>query len=267
MKFEVNVTCTGCGKCTKDCPMWLLKMENGKPVVRAGKEDGCIDCQHCVAVCPRGAITLNGVGADDCLPTELMAVPPPGEVANLLKTRRSIRQYVQENIPRGEIEDLLETLKYVPTGCNIRHLVFKVVDDKKKLADCRQKVMELLSANLEKLPTMLQNITKSWQKSPTSDAIFRGAPHVLIVYGDPKAVTPQVDCAAACAYFDLLAQAHGIGTTWFGFLTHIFEAIPEAADIFGVPRGVPFHAMLFGDPIVDYPRCVNRSKGARIEWL
>ena len=34
MKFEVNATCTGCGKCTKDCPMWLLKMENGKPVVR-----------------------------------------------------------------------------------------------------------------------------------------------------------------------------------------------------------------------------------------
>ena len=185
-----------------------------------------------------------------------------------MKTVYTIHNLQYQGVfPIGEIEDLLETLKYVPTGCNIRHLVFKVVDDKKKLADCRQKVMELLSANLEKLPTMLQNITKSWQKSPTSDAIFRGAPHVLIVYGDPKAVTPQVDCDAACAYFDLLAQAHGIGTTWFGFLTHIFEAIPEAADIFGVPRGVPFHAMLFGDPIVDYPRCVNRSKGARIEWL
>ncbi|MGN0853680.1 MAG: nitroreductase family protein [Kiritimatiellia bacterium] len=263
----MNVTCMGCGKCVKDCPMWLLKLVDGRPVVREGKAGGCIGCRHCVAVCPRGAIALNGVGADDCVPTELLPVPPPNEVANLVRTRRSIRQYAASDIPRAEIEDLLETLKCVPTGCNVRHLVFKVVDSRAKLADCRRKVMELLAANLGKLPEMLQNITRSWQKNPAADAIFRGAPHVLIVYGDPQAVTPQVDCDAACAYFDLLAQAHGIGTTWCGFLSHVFAAVPEAADIFGVPRGAPFHAMLFGDPVVDYPRCVNRADGARIEWL
>ncbi len=247
--------------------MWLLKLAEGRPVVRTGKEDGCIDCRHCVAVCPRGAITLNGIGADDCLPTELLPVPPPNEVANLLRTRRSIRQFAETDIPRAEIEDLLETLKAVPTGCNIRHLVFKVIDSREKLAKCRQRMMEMLVEKVESLPDTLRNIVRSWQKSPTSDAFFRGAPHVLIVVGDAKAVTPQVDCDAACAYFDLLAQAHGSGTTWFGFLTHIVEAVPETADLFGIPRGAPFHAMLFGDPVVDYPRCPTRVDGARIEWL
>ena len=81
-----------------------------------------------------------------------------------------------------------------------------------------------------------------------------------------EAVTPQVDCDAAIAYFDILAQAHGFGTSWCGFLKIIVDTIPEVADIFGIPRGAPFYAMLFGNPAVDYVRCVDRSSAAKIVY-
>ncbi len=266
MEFKVSALCKGCGACVKDCGFGVLALKDGKPVVRDGKGEMCMNCQHCLVVCPEGAVTVNGVGANDCLPLSQMPIPPPNEVANLLMSRRSIRQFVKADIPRGEIAELLEALKYVPTGCNIRHLTFRIVDSAAKMATLRQQMMETLAAHMEKLPDNMQKIVQGWQKHPEVDVFFRGAPHVLVVYGDPKAVTPQVDCDAACAYFDLLAQANGVGTTWFGFLTHMVEAVPEIADLFGIPRGAPFHAMLFGEPSVDYARCVNRSNGARIEW-
>ncbi len=226
-----------------------------------------MNCQHCLAVCPEGAVTVNGVGADACIPLARMPIPPPDEVANLLMSRRSIRQFLKADMPREDIAALLEPLKYVPTGCNVRHLTFRVVGGAAKVAALRQSLMALLAARLDVLPESLRKIVQGWQKHPEADVFFRGAPHVLIVYGDPKAaVTPQADCDAACAYFDLLAQANGVGTTWFGFLTHLVHAVPAVADLFGIPRGAPFHAMLFGEPAVDYARCVYRPDGAKVEW-
>lgn len=267
MEFKVSSDCTGCGSCVRDCGMGVLELKDGHPAVREGRDAACMNCQHCVVVCPQGAVTLNGVGAGDCRPLEEMPIPPPDELANLLMSRRSVRQFAPVDIPRDEIAALLETLKYVPTGCNVRHLVFRVVDGAAKMATLREKMMATLFDHREALPKNLRMIVLGWKKHPEVDVFFRGAPHVLVVVGDPGAVTPQVDCAAACAYFDLLAQAHGLGTTWFGFLTHIVAAVPEVADLFGIPRGAPFHAMLFGEPRVDYVRCVNRSDGARIEWM
>lgn len=266
MDFKTSGLCTGCGACVKDCPVGVLELRDGRPAVREGKDVLCMNCQHCVAVCPPGAVTLNGIGADSCRDLDEMPIPPPNELANLIMTRRSVRQFAAADIPRGEIEELLESLKYVPTGCNVRHLVFRVVATRAQMDDCRRRTMELLAANVDRLDDTMRAVVTGWQKHPESDVFFRHAPHILVVYGDPKAVTPQTDCDAACAYFDLLAQTAGLGVTWCGFLSHIVAAVPEAAGIFGIPRGAPFHAMLFGDPVVDYARSVNRSAGARIEW-
>ena len=54
MTFDVSGACTGCGLCVKDCPTGTLSLKDGKPQVRAEKAAGCIDCRHCVAVCPAG---------------------------------------------------------------------------------------------------------------------------------------------------------------------------------------------------------------------
>ena len=136
MTFKVNIErCVKCGKCVKDCPTNTLEMKDGVPSVRDGKGVGCIRCQHCLAVCPEAALTLDGVNSESLVPLADMPIPPPNEVANLIRSRRSIRQYVRENVPREDIDALLETLKYVPTGCNNMDLTFVVVDDIAKSAE------------------------------------------------------------------------------------------------------------------------------------
>ena len=267
MEIKVGSSCTSCGKCIKDCAVGVLELKDGKPSIRRGKDVLCMDCRHCVAVCPEGAISVNNVSADDCRLLSDMPIPPPDEVANLLMSRRSIRSFAPVDVPKEDIEALLDTLKYVPAGCNIRHLVFSVVSGRSKMEELRKNMISTLESHEDELSGFLKGALSVAKKNPSADPFFRGAPHLLIVKGDPKAVTPQIDCAAACAYFDILAQSHGFGVTWCGFLKIIIDAVPEVADIFSIPRGAPFYAMMFGEPMVDYVRCVNRSDGAKTEWI
>lgn len=267
MEIKVGISCTGCGKCVKDCAVGILELKDKRPSVRKGKEGMCMDCRHCVAVCPEGAMSINGISADSCRMLSEMPVPPPNEVSNLIMSRRSMRSFAPVDVPREDIEEMLETLKYVPAGCNIRHLVFSVVSGRAKMDELRKRTIDALEAHKEELPDFLKGALAAVKKNPSIDPFFRGAPHLLIVKGDPKAITPQMDCVAACAYFDILAQSHGFGATWCGFLKIIIDAVPEVADLFSIPRGAPFYAMMFGEPMVDYVRCVNRSDGARTEWI
>ena len=268
MKLKINEKCTGCGACVADCPVGVLTMENGRPQVRPDKADSCMDCRHCLAVCPVAALSLNGIAAEDCVSAENLALPSAEQMRGLLMGRRSVRRFAAEDLPRDQIVELLETLKCVPTGCNARHLTFRVVASRVRMDELRAKVVKLLLEKEAELPDFLKAAVAAVRKNPDLDPFFRHAPHLLIVQGDPKTgVTPQVDCDAACAYFDLLAQGSGWGVTWCGFLHIIIDAVPEVADIFGIPRGTPFYAMMFGAPAVRYARTVCRKDGARVEFL
>lgn len=263
MELKTDSRCIGCGACVADCPMGILTLIDGRPAPRPEKAAGCIACRHCLAVCPTGALTLNGVTAEQGKELAKLALPPAGTVANLLRARRSIRQYAAQEIPPARIATLLETLSSVPTGCNVRHLTFRVVETKTRLDELRAKMTDLLLAREATLPDFLQGVVAALRKKPDIDPFFRGAPHLLIVEGGPSAVTPQVDCDAACAYFDLLMQGEGYGTTWCGFLRIITDAVPEVADLFGLTRGAPFYAMLFGVPAVRYVRTIDRRDEVR----
>lgn len=255
MKLEVSEKCVGCGACVRDCPVGALKLENGVAAVR--KSEQCINCLHCVAVCPTGALTMNGVGAEGCAETAPM--PKPEEVKNLLRQRRSIRQYSAEGLSAEEIRALVDTLEFAPTGCNARATGFLVFDTPEKTRRLKTELVELLKAKFKDLPEFLRGPVIACTKNPEADPFFRKAPHVLIAYAKEGAVTPSEDCVAACAYFDVLAQGCGYGSTWCGFLKMITDAVPEAIDLLGLPRGTKFYAMLFGRSEVSYLRVPPRA--------
>ena len=56
-------TCVKDGICSQECPLLLISMnkEGGYPELRPSREESCLLCGHCVAVCPTGSLSHREV--------------------------------------------------------------------------------------------------------------------------------------------------------------------------------------------------------------
>ena len=222
LQFTVNEKlCTRCGLCAADCPARIIAQEGKSlPSIRPDQEAECLQCQHCLAICPTAAISILGRNPDNSLALSTDSFPRFDQMARLIRGRRSMRKYKDENVDPALIHQLLATLANVPTGVNRRELTFTVIDDKAVMHRLRDKVLAALAAASKagRIPERLKYL----QDAPSAfsehnvDIIFRGAPHALIVSAPPDAPCPAEDVILALAYFDLLAQSARLGTVLVG---------------------------------------------------
>ncbi len=262
--------CDGCGLCISDCPSRVIQQAADKrPFVPPEKEENCLRCQHCLAICPTAAISVFGLDPGDSLPVSADVWPRFEQMTHLVRGRRSVRRYRDENVDPALIDRLLATAAHAPTGVNSRSLTFTVIDDKSKLHCLRERVMQALveASNAGRIPARFAYVERavSAYVQHDADVIFRGAPHVLIVSAPPQAPCATEDVPIALSYFELLAQTAGLGTVWCGMLKLAFESVPELKSLVDLPPGHHYYAMLFGHPAVHYARTVQRETAARIK--
>ena len=193
-------------------------------------------------------------------------LPPASQMHTLLRARRSVRQYKDENVPPSQIDALLATLGNTPTGCNDRSLRFLVVSDRNMMERLRLLVIEALEQQMQRqaeIPAFLPVAVTAYREHGV-DELFRGAPHLLVASATENASCPNEDINLALAYFELLAQSSGLGTTWCGYLKFAVDAAPELRTPLGLGPQTPFYAMLFGHPNVRYARTVQRDNAAKV---
>lgn len=264
--------CVRCGACVRDCAFRALRSgEDGLP--RLAAADRCMRCQHCLAICPVGAITLDGKRPEDSKPLKGLALPSAEAVANWMVTRRSVRNFRKdEDVDRATLDRVLKVLGNTPTGCNARALTFTCMPDRASMDRFRKdfiKVIERHRDGTKLLPRWLAIAAIKLRKGG-EDVFFRSAPGMIIVSSDvtaPSVTTPREDATVACSNFELLANANGIATCWCGFLSLVQREIPEILeDTIGIGRNNPFYAMLFGKSAVRYMRGVQRDDYANIVY-
>jgi len=271
--FELDrQKCLKCGACVRDCAFRALRTDaDGSPDMAFPER--CMRCQHCLAICPTGAIAFDGKRPDDSVPAADVELPSAAAVENWLRTRRSVRTFAKEDVDRSTIDRVLRALGNTPTGCNARALAFNCIPDRASMDRFRQlfiKAIEHHRDGPKMLPRWLAVPAIRLRKSG-EDMFFRNAPGMLIVTSDEtdKAVTtPREDVTIACANFELLANANGIATCWCGFLNLVQREIPELLEAtVGIRRTTPFYAMLFGRAAVRYRRGVQRDGYAKIVYM
>ena len=262
LEFRVDKDlCISCGECVTECPADVLAME-GQPVMT--NEDGCLKCMHCYAVCPTGALSILGhkPGKEDGGPD----LPSPAQMTNLIKWRRSVRRYVDENVAPEIVDELLATTCYAPTGVNARDVLFTVIRDKGEMDRLRRDMLARLGELKEsgRLPEgiagrYLGHAVSAWQAGG-QDAILRGAPHMILTSAPKNAPCPHEDTLIALTTFELLASSYGIGTLWVGMFMHAIAVYPELVERLRIPAGHTLgYAMLFGKPAVEFHRSVHRG--------
>lgn len=253
--------CVGCESCVDDCPLLVLTMDGETPAVVSDRASMCIHCLHCLTVCPTGAVSIDGFTSEDCVELEAM-LPEADQMEALIRGRRSVRSYLDENVEPPVMERLLQVAWQAPTGVNARDVLFTVVDDREVMNRLRETVMDRLAEIVhgETLPEYLgffAGFVKLWQEKGI-DTLFRGAPHLLITSAPKGAPCPDQDCIIALSYFELFAHSLGLGTVWDGLARSAFvELMPDLTAELGVPGDHTLgYVMAFGKPAVEYHRTV-----------
>lgn len=271
LNFKIDESkCTRCGLCAKDCLVGIIDM-NDIPTIKSDKESSCIKCQHCMTICPTGALSIwdkdpaNSLKNSGNLPDSKM-------LSEMIKTRRSIRNYKQETLDNKLIRELLKTASYAPTGHNKNGVHFMVIDDSETMQMFKESVYnsikKLGEAGALKPP---MDYIYEWQKDWVEtgvDRLFWNAPHLLIATAPSNDTSPVQDALIALSYFELLANSNGIGTLWDGYVKWIINDLDSSLrKIIGIPddHEVGF-VMLFGKPAIKYPRAIQ-SDGIHISSI
>lgn len=263
--FQVDENlCIGCGECAADCPFQLIEMQNDIPVLTRENEPNCIQCQHCLAICGTGALSVLGHRPADSISLDGFQVPTD-RLATLMKGRRSVRRYKKEPVSAAEIDLLLDTVGHAPTGVNCRQVLLTVIDDPAVMDSLRTRVYAALAKIWQegRFPPGMDYLQRFVQDALETghDTLFQGAPHLLIASSPKTAPTLEANCFIALSYFELLAAAMGLGTLWSGLANWTLTALtPEILAALGVPEDHRVGYMLvFGRPAVTYHRTVQRT--------
>lgn len=258
-KIEFNrEKCIKCGACVKDCITYSIEQDNEGFAKLSTEEENCsncISCQHCFAICPTGAITFNNKTPQKSF---MPKFPESDEILNLIRSRKSIRQFKNEELSQEEWDAIKEMLPYIPTGCNFNSLHFSFIESKNAMDEIREyvnsKILKLISNKFtKKYAGKFIKFKKAFENK--EDIIFRNAPHMIIVSSHIHAPCANVDPIIALSYIELFAQSMNLGTCWCGFAQACFKLLPKLANMVEIPDGYkPVYVMLIGKSAVKYQR-------------
>lgn len=258
INFKVDKDkCIHCGKCTEDCISGIIKMNaDNIPMILAEDEKRCIKCQHCLAICPVGAISILDRKPEDS--NLCNNFPGSEQVLNLIQSRKSFRHYKKENLPEETMQKLKQMLKFSPTGCNNHNLHISIIEDVEVMDRFRNRTNNTIKKIF--LSSKLDGIMNKFSKYKNAflngeDVIFRNAPHMIVVSSPINAPCANEDGIIALSYFELYAQSLGVGTLWCGFAQACLKLFPELCEFLEIPDGYkPVYVMLFGATDTKYTR-------------
>ena len=276
--FKVDPSkCIGCGNCVNVCSGMVLELKDGAPVMKPFERfgwRGCWRCQHCLAVCPQGAISIFGKKPEDSLP------PPPPEMGEymerLVVNRRSCRRFLDKNVEPKVITDILHAMAAAPTGGNAQGVEYTVIDDKDRVHEIWKAAYAKMDADAKRhiythsFSDFYYGKMKESEKTVRKgDLLFCGAPHLFIAHercAGKWAEDSKVNCNIATAYFELLCNAHGLGTTIMSYSAEVLnELATEARAMLNIPKDHYTGLIVgFGYPEIEYARGVQKERKRKI---
>jgi len=258
--------CQRDGFCVSDCPAAIIQLpdDNGLPEIIPGGDGACLECGHCVAVCPHGALSHERVPIERSPEIKEKLCISEEQAIQFLRSRRSIRHFRDKPVEREKIRRLVEAARYAPTGGNTQMVEWRVLSDKSHLREIAGLTIDWLR-QIVKDPQLiaarpyLTKAVDAWDAG--NDSVLRGAPIVVIAMTPKEAVNGLVDLTLALSYLDLLAPAMGLGTCWAGLLQGALLSSPSLKEKTGIPESYPHHyPIMLGYAELDYYRLPERKQ-------
>ena len=221
-----SAKCIGCGKCVNDCiNRYLELVENvdGKKKASFKVNGRCIECGHCNAICPQGAIEGGNVVTE---------IDKNDTLLRLMATKRSVRQYDKRHEIEQEVLDkIILAGQSAPTDRNRKSARILLI--KQSLPEIYNKALDWLVEEVERtgrinplyVPTMALNAKR--------DEVLWNAEYLVAFVGLSSSM---IDAAIAAERMQLEASSLGVGTCYRGDMKNAFNNVEELREILGIRK-------------------------------
>ncbi len=280
--------CTKCRSCVDECNFYYF--EDDTLHLIEDFEDSCIECGHCVALCPVNIITLKGYHPEKVnkLP-DSKDLPTFDALANLFQIRRSRRQFQERSVPKELLEKLLNTAgRYSATGHNEQNVYFTVLQDRKLLRrisdevtlqvsnlvnkfeteEGRESLRKVFPEDLmEKAKEGIPSFKRKLIRIEQGKEVWRWDAELIIIHSPKDAVSLNENCTLAAGQIMLAAETSGLGTCSLGYITAFLNIYRSVSKIAKIPlKHVVGYTLAVGYPVAKYLRIPTR-KPLKANWL
>lgn len=275
--------CDLCNFCVVRCPHCFRKTDG--MIVAQADVFNCNLCGHCISLCKPMAIVHEKMAMDNFPESNKDYNFATSEFIQFIRNRRSHRHFKNKAISKQDLETLIDTCRYTPTGSNVQTVEIIVLQEQtkiKKLSDrtvdvyikwggqAQKKIKQLKSEGKNIPETLLR--TKMYgerlreSREAGLDPIFHKAPVVMIFHSPVQTSTPKDNCVIASTTLSLLARTMGIESTYIGFFVGAAKdnqsiltelQIPEDHELFSV--------IIMGYPRLKFHYTIDR-KPIRVRW-
>jgi nitroreductase len=191
---------------------------------------------------------------------------PENDVLKNIYSRRSIRDYLPDDVPDDVIRELIRAGTYAPSAANKQPWRFVVIKNRELIKRLSDKSKELW---LEQAAKSTQPELKSLANMVSRPGfnIFYTATLLIMIFSDPDALSPEIDCALAAGNMMLAARSKGIGSCWIGLAAPLGQVRAIMDDL-----GVPLVCRLVGSLIFGYPvkldqKAPKREENVVLKWI
>ena len=266
-----SAKCKKDGFCVMECPMAIITMKdkNSAPEPAKGREKLCLNCGHCVAVCPTGAFSLQTMKSEECEAIGDNWNPGYEVIDHFLKTRRAVRKFKKDPVEKDKLLKLVNMATYAPSGHNGRPVEWTVISERETVKMIAESVVDWMKDMIEKKPDMANMyhfdiIIKAWNAG--YDSITWGAPGLVIAHGLKTDILAGTGCTIALSHADIAAPSLGLGCCWGGFISWCAMTWKPLKEKINLPEEhALFGCLLTGYPLLKYYRVPKRK--TVVHWI
>ncbi len=180
---------------------------------------------------------------------------------HFLRSRRSIRCYKKNPVPKENLLQLVNIAHYAPTASNSQAISYVIVENKSILEKATEIIYEWMEKHLESPSHLSFARHIKTHKETGADTILRDAPHLILATAPKGFKNGRENTISALSYLELYAPSIGLGSCWAGlFEMCVFSNYLPLIQLFNIPEDkVITGAVMVGYPKYKFKRLVDRN--------
>ncbi len=282
-------TCKNCQICVLTCPAKIfIADENKKIEIIDNKRQTCLKCGQCMAICETKSIFVDELTYEKDFFEIEHHEQNFNEFNYLISTRRSVRNFKKQAVPKELLQKIIDSLSFAPYGSHIQSVEITIINNReiieqglpimsafyrkieKWFANPFMKRMIKKRAGIENFYTIQNHLLPRikighYDLTNGNDNITRNAPAIILFHADKKSESHTEDAFIYATYAMLSAHALGLGATIIGLVPAALNKEPELRKLFKIPENhETVVSVILGYPKIKYLRGIKREKRVMI---